>query len=108
MTGDRGQGTGDSRPGESTPADRPPLPAAQLLPHLLVVVLVVPLFAHGCHRGDHDDEPAQSPPVRHHEPRWGNRPICHPDVTDTAAGWRPRGRVGYTDGVPPPSAPVTP
>jgi hypothetical protein len=28
---------------------------------LIVVVLALPIFAHGCHAGDHDDEPALFP-----------------------------------------------
>ena len=60
MTGARGQGSGVSR------ADRP---AVRLLPLFVVLSLVVPVFAHGCHAGDHDDEPAVAPPVRLHEPR---------------------------------------
>lgn len=43
--------------------------AARLLPLFVVLSLVVPVFAHGCHAGDHDDEPAVAPPVRLHEPR---------------------------------------
>lgn len=26
-----------------------------------LVLCVLPVFAHGCHRGDHDDEPAVAP-----------------------------------------------
>lgn len=35
-------------------------PAAFLFATLLF--LVGPIFAHGCHTGDHDDEPAFAPP----------------------------------------------
>lgn len=30
---------------------------------LIPVLVAVPLFAHGCHTGEHDDEPAVAPPV---------------------------------------------
>jgi hypothetical protein len=38
---------------------------------IVVAVLALPLFAHGCHTGDHDDEPAFHPPTHPHEPPWG-------------------------------------
>ena len=41
------------------------VPRLSLLVWLLIpLVLAVPLFAHGCHMGDHDDEPALAPPFR--------------------------------------------
>jgi hypothetical protein len=48
--------------------DRAPRPGPSLLAAVLIpVVLAVPLFAHGCHTGDHDDEPVFAPPVRNAE-----------------------------------------
>ena len=29
---------------------------------LIPLLLAVPIFGHGCHRGDHDDEPVFAPP----------------------------------------------
>ena len=48
---------------------RSPTPPARLIPLFVLLALVVPVFAHGCHGGDHDDEPAFVPPVRHQQPR---------------------------------------
>jgi hypothetical protein len=31
---------------------------------LIPVVLALVIFSHGCHTGDHDDEPSFAPPVR--------------------------------------------
>lgn len=42
---------------------------ARLLPVFVVLSLAVPLFAHGCHRGDHDDEPSVAPPALPRDPR---------------------------------------
>jgi hypothetical protein len=35
---------------------------------LFPVVLALLIFAHGCHTGDHDDEPSFGPPVQEMEP----------------------------------------
>jgi len=32
------------------------------------IALGLPLFAHGCHTGDHDDEPQVAPPIHSAEP----------------------------------------
>ena len=34
---------------------------------LIPVVLAVPIFAHGCHAGDHDDEPLFAPRSQNQE-----------------------------------------
>jgi hypothetical protein len=54
----REQGTGDreslclsSSPGGHTP------PTRQVLLFAIIALLIFPIFAHGCHRWDHDDEP---------------------------------------------------
>ena len=49
--------TSDSRPPnpELTPVSR------LLTPIFIAAILLFPIFAHGCHRGDHDDEPAFAP-----------------------------------------------
>jgi hypothetical protein len=44
------------------------------------MVLVWPVFGHGCHSGDHDDELAISPPALKNDaarptPRDGDRPL---------------------------------
>jgi hypothetical protein len=35
---------------------------------LVPVSLALLIFAHGCHTGDHDDEPSLGPPVQEMEP----------------------------------------
>jgi hypothetical protein len=32
-----------------------------LTPFFVAALLLFPIFAHGCHRGDHDDEPTVAP-----------------------------------------------
>jgi hypothetical protein len=57
------------RRGEGEDSGRSAVPAPiRLLPVFVFLALVVPIFAHGCHGGDHDDEPAFAPPARRHEP----------------------------------------
>ncbi len=46
-----------------TDVSSPPL-RVSLSPALIlaaVAMLALPIFAHGCHRGDHDDEPLYAP-----------------------------------------------
>jgi hypothetical protein len=77
-TEDRGQETGDRR--QETGKTLPSLPFLSLVSCLLspvrrlspvflvfavVVLVALPIFAHGCHRGDHDDEPLVAP-LDHH------------------------------------------
>jgi len=52
----------DMRRAGTEPAPRPQL--SPLVWLLLAVALALPVFAHGCHTGDHDDEPLLSPPSR--------------------------------------------
>jgi hypothetical protein len=64
MTGVRDQETGDRR---HETEDRKPGPwIVSCL--LILVVLALPIFAHGCHSGDHDDEPLFAPPAQQQEP----------------------------------------
>jgi len=52
----------DRRPFATEADPRPQLSSLVWL--LLAVALALPVFAHGCHTGDHDDEPLLSPPSR--------------------------------------------
>ncbi len=63
-TGVGGQESGD-RSRETGPRFRLWLSPVSCL--LISVILVLPLFAHGCHTGDHDDEPQFAPPAHHRE-----------------------------------------
>ena len=52
-----------TRGGDGQP---PPAPLRlALLFAVVVMLLTLPIFGHGCHRGDHDDEPAFVPTDRH-------------------------------------------
>lgn len=51
-----------------TRADRRPALGCPWRYAWLLAVLVCPLFAHGCHTGDHDDELSASPPAGHSPP----------------------------------------
>jgi hypothetical protein len=42
-------------------------PARRALVFFVTAILLIPIFAHGCHTGDHDDEPAFVPPARTQE-----------------------------------------
>lgn len=46
----------------------PTLPARRVLVFFTIALLTLPIFAHGCHTGDHDDEPLFLPPARSQEP----------------------------------------
>lgn len=53
-----GEETGDRRPGNRP---GPPFWLTPLSCLLVPLVLALPVFAHGCHTGDHDDEPSAAP-----------------------------------------------
>lgn len=58
--------------GGLTPPARLPTVGRRAFWFLAVALTTLPLFAHGCHRGDHDDEPLfvpLSPRVTDLEPR---------------------------------------
>jgi hypothetical protein len=77
MTGDRGQETGNRK--QVIQGSRVFCllsPVSYLLPPgsrvvsclLTAALLALAIFAHGCHSGDHDDEPLFAPPARQQEP----------------------------------------
>jgi hypothetical protein len=43
-------------------------PVRRALVFFVIALLTLPIFAHGCHTGDHDDEPAFVPSARTQEP----------------------------------------
>jgi hypothetical protein len=52
----------DRRHAGAEPGPQPRLSPVVCL--LMVIALALPIFAHGCHTGDHDDEPSLIPPSR--------------------------------------------
>jgi hypothetical protein len=61
----------DEPGGIATRGDGQPPPAPlrlALLFAVVVMLLALPIVGHGCHRGDHDDEPVFAPMDQHAEP----------------------------------------
>ena len=57
-------------PGPGDAGAGPPAPApawSWLVVPFAAVLLALPIFAHGCHSGDHDDEPLFAPRARQPE-----------------------------------------